>query len=85
MESEYRPLSTEEIARLNEQGCSCSDWSKVEVAEGFDPVKVKSTHFSGSVKLGVFAKQVSFLATLQNQRESATQRFITAPSAITRT
>jgi len=60
MESEYRPLSSEEIASLTEQGCSCSDWSKIEVAEGFDPVKVNSTHFSGSVKLGVFAKQVSF-------------------------
>ncbi|HUS71526.1 MAG TPA: DUF4954 family protein [Sedimentisphaerales bacterium] len=60
MESEYRPLSSEEIARLTEQGCSCVDWSKIEVAEGFDPVKVNSTHFSGSVKLGVFEKQVSF-------------------------
>ena len=55
-----RPLSSEEIARLTEQGCSCADWSKVEVAEGFDPAKVKSTHFSGSVKLGVFEKHVSF-------------------------
>ena len=60
MESEYRPLSSEEIARLTEQGCSCSDWSKVEVAEGFGPAKVRATHFSGSVKLGVFEKQVSF-------------------------
>ena len=60
MESGYRPLSSEEIASLTEQGCSCADWSKVEVAEGFDPAKVKSTHFSGSVKLGVFKKQVSF-------------------------
>jgi NDP-sugar pyrophosphorylase family protein len=60
MESEYRPLSSEEIAKLTEQGCSCSDWSKIEVAEGFDPAKVRATHFSGSVKLGVFEKQVSF-------------------------
>jgi len=60
MESEYRPLSSEEIASLTEQGCSCADWSKVEVAEGFGPAKVRATHFSGSVKLGVFEKQVSF-------------------------
>jgi len=60
MASEFRPLSSEEIARLTEQGCGCADWSKVEVAEGFDPTKVKSTHFSGSVKLGVFEKHVSF-------------------------
>jgi len=60
MATEFRPLSSEEIARLIEQGCSCADWSKVEVAEGFDPTKVKSTHFSGSVKLGAFGGDVSF-------------------------
>ena len=60
MASEFCPLSSDEIARLPEQDCSCTDWSRVEVAEGFDPAKVKSTHFSGSVKLGVFEKDVSF-------------------------
>ena len=55
-----RPLSSEEIARLTGQGCSCADWSKVQVAEGFDAGTVKSTHFSGNVKLGVFEKRVSF-------------------------
>jgi hypothetical protein len=60
MVSGFRPLSSEEIRRLTEQGCACADWSKVEVAEGFNPAKVKSTHFSGSVKLGVFEKNVSF-------------------------
>jgi hypothetical protein len=30
-----RPLSAQEISRLTEQGCTCSDWSCVEVAEGF--------------------------------------------------
>ena len=60
MATEFRPLSYEEIARLTEQGCSCADWSKVKVAEGFDPTKVKSTHFCGNIKLGVFEKDVSF-------------------------
>jgi len=57
---ETRPLSSEEIAKLTGQGCSCADWSKVQVAEGFDAGRVKSTHFSGNVKLGVFEKRVSF-------------------------
>ncbi|MHC4157621.1 MAG: DUF4954 family protein [Planctomycetota bacterium] len=61
MTSEFRPLSTEEIAKLTGEGCSCDDWSKVLVAERFDPTKVKATHFSGDIKLGVFEKQVSFL------------------------
>ncbi len=60
MATEFRSLSFEEIARLTEQGCSCSDWSKVEVAEDFNPAKVKSTHFCGNIKLGVFEKEVSF-------------------------
>ena len=33
----FRPLSTEEITQLTGQGCSCADWSNVQVAEGFDP------------------------------------------------
>jgi len=60
MTAKFRPLSAEEITRLTQQGCSCDDWSGVQVIEGFDPGKVKSTHFSGNVKLGVFEEQVSF-------------------------
>jgi hypothetical protein len=60
MASEYRPLSSEEIATLTGQSCSCADWSKVQVAEGFNTSRVKSTSFSGDVRLGVFEKQVSF-------------------------
>ena len=60
MASEYRSLSSEEIATLTSQSCSCADWSKVQVAEGFNAGRVKSTSFSGDVRLGVFEKQVSF-------------------------
>ncbi|MHC4658186.1 MAG: DUF4954 family protein, partial [Planctomycetota bacterium] len=60
MTSRFRPISAEEINKLTDQGCSCDDWSGVQVAEGFDPGKVRSTHFSGQVKLGAFEKQVSF-------------------------
>lgn len=62
MASEFRALSAEEITQLTSQGCSCDDWSNVQVAEGFDAGTVKATHFSGSIKLGVFEKQVSFAA-----------------------
>jgi len=56
----HRPLSAEQIAQLTDQGCSSEDFSKVLVADGFDTGTVKSTHFCGQVKLGVFEKQVSF-------------------------
>jgi hypothetical protein len=61
MTTQYRSLSSEEIKRLTSQGCSCTDWSKVWVAEGFDANKVRVTHFSGDIKLGVFNKQTSFI------------------------
>lgn len=60
MASTYRSLRSEEIAQLTSQGCSCADWSKIQVAEGFDTEKIKSTHFCGNVRLGTFKKQVSF-------------------------
>jgi len=58
--SQWRALSPQEIASLAAQGCTCQDWSKVQVAEGFRPERVRTTHFCGQVKLGVFEKEVSF-------------------------
>jgi hypothetical protein len=60
MASEFRPLSDDEICELTSQGCSCDDWSNVQVAQGFDSGKVRTTRFCGKIKLGVFEKQVSF-------------------------
>jgi len=56
----HHPLSAEQIAQLTGQGCSSEDWSGVQAADGFNAGSVKSTHFCGQVKLGVFEKQVSF-------------------------
>ncbi|MHC4530842.1 MAG: DUF4954 family protein, partial [Planctomycetota bacterium] len=50
--SMFRGLSSEEISKLTEQGCVCSDWSKVTVAEGFDAGRVMRTCFLGEVRLG---------------------------------
>lgn len=54
----FRPLSAEEITELTNQGCNCDDWPNVQVAEGFDAAKIKSTHFSGNVRIGAFNKEV---------------------------
>jgi len=61
MSSKFRQLSTKEIEQLRSQGCSCDDWANVQVAEGFEASRIKSTQFSGQIKLGVFEKQVSFV------------------------
>jgi len=60
MVSEFRSLSADEIVKLTGQGCSCDDWSNVQVAKGFNAGRVRTVHFSGRIKLGVFEKQVSF-------------------------
>ncbi|MFH1717424.1 MAG: DUF4954 family protein [Planctomycetota bacterium] len=59
-QGQYNQLSAEQIAQLTSQGCSCDDWSQVRATEGFDAKTVKSTQFSGQVRLGVFEEQVSF-------------------------
>ncbi|OHB66976.1 MAG: DUF4954 domain-containing protein [Planctomycetes bacterium RBG_13_62_9] len=58
--SRWRALSGPEVSRLTEQGCTCGDWSGVQVAEGFRPERVRAAHFSGQVRLGAFDKDVSF-------------------------
>jgi hypothetical protein len=48
----YRKLTAKEIQQLQSQGCSALDWDRVEVEDGFRPVRVRNTHFSGTVKIG---------------------------------
>jgi len=57
---DHHPLSAEQISQLIAQGCSCDDWSRVTVAEGFRAEAVNTTQFSGQVKLGAFDSRVSF-------------------------
>ena len=62
--SQWRDLSAEQIEQLTRQGCTCSDWSRVQAAEGFDAQRIRAVHFSGDVKLGTFRKDVSFFGGL---------------------
>lgn len=55
----YRPLTGEEILRLQEQMCTASDWSLVEVSEDFVPDNVSYVRFSGNIRLGAFNKEFS--------------------------
>ena len=59
--STHQALTDDQIRKLTEQGCTCDDWRKVEVSKEFEATKVRSTHFSGNVKLGNFNGQVEFL------------------------
>lgn len=58
--SQWRALSSEERDQLIRQGCTCADWSNVQVAPDFRPDPVSTTHFGGRIRLGAFTKEVSF-------------------------
>lgn len=51
---QYRSLTSEEIARLEAQHCSASDWNLVKVVDGFRPDYIHHIRFSGNVYLGLF-------------------------------
>ena len=52
----YRQLTIEEQTQLVKQGCTATDWVKVEVVEGFMPEYVRNVAFSGEVRLGRFER-----------------------------
>lgn len=73
----YRKLTETEIQALERQMCSASDWSQVEVSEGFSTDYIRYARFSGKVRLGSFRKEFQlaggmvkhagiYLATLHN-------------------
>ena len=52
----YRQLTIEEQTQLVKQGCTATDWTKVEVVEGFMPEYVQNVAFLGEVRLGRFER-----------------------------
>ncbi|MHC4221611.1 MAG: DUF4954 family protein [Planctomycetota bacterium] len=51
-EKTYRDLTQETIKTLESNGCSCTDWSLVKVADGFDAASVRNAYFQGDVRIG---------------------------------
>ncbi len=50
-----RSLTSVEIAQLENQGCSCDNWSQVKVSESFSPSYIHQTFFSGDIVLSSFS------------------------------
>ena len=48
----FRSLTNEEIATLERQGCTCADWSGIEVSAAFSPANIRNVEFSGKIRLG---------------------------------
>jgi carbonic anhydrase/acetyltransferase-like protein (isoleucine patch superfamily) len=53
-----RRLSRPEIEQLETFGNTCRDWSRVRVADGFNPRRVRNCEFQGDVVLGRFTRRV---------------------------
>jgi hypothetical protein len=53
-----RSLTRAEVEQLESQGNFADDWSRIRVADGFDPRRVRQSSFHGDVVLGRFARQV---------------------------
>ena len=47
----------QEIELLQSQMCTASDWSQIEVSEGFAPEHIRHARFSGNIRLGAFKKE----------------------------
>ena len=47
--------------------CSAEDWSRVLVADGFDPSRVSHSRFSGDVRLGVFEKEFALAGGMKKK------------------
>ncbi|MCX6255781.1 MAG: DUF4954 family protein [Bacteroidia bacterium] len=54
LKKKYRDITGPEIEVLKLNGCSCDDWKRVRVKEGFDPSRCSNVIFSGDITLGVF-------------------------------
>lgn len=48
----FRSLTDEEIKILETRGCRARDWSRIEVADGFNPERLSNVEFSGDVRIG---------------------------------
>ena len=49
---DYRNLTTNEVAQLELQGCTATDWNRVWVVPKFDTQYIVSAHFSGDIRIG---------------------------------
>ena len=52
----FRSISAEDIKSLISNNCTCNDWNRVLVTEGFDPSRCHNVTFSGDVRMGAFRK-----------------------------
>ncbi|MBI9101204.1 MAG: DUF4954 family protein [Spirochaetales bacterium] len=60
MKNKHRNLKPDEVKLLELQGCTSSDWSKVQTSDPFNSARIKNVRFSGDIKLGTFQGETEF-------------------------
>jgi acetyltransferase-like isoleucine patch superfamily enzyme len=50
--TQHQKITALGIEQLENQGCSCTDWSQLYIHPETDLVRIKNTHFSGKVSIG---------------------------------
>lgn len=65
--NEYRNLTEEEITLLEQQMCSCEEWSGVFVAQDFNPKCIYNSHFSGIVKIASQNERIRLYGGIKRQ------------------
>lgn len=63
----YRNLTGSEITTLESRGCSCSDWSRIEVAEPFNPARYRNVCFIGDNRLGAAEAVKTYIAGIPRE------------------
>jgi hypothetical protein len=56
----YRELTQFEQQQLQQQGCTASNWSSIQVAFNFKPENIKNVNFSGKITIGDNSGTVEF-------------------------
>lgn len=56
-----RALSREEIAVMEDHGCHADDWTRIQVAQDFDPFRIRRTQLRGSCVLGRWSGEVEMI------------------------
>jgi hypothetical protein len=56
-----RPLTREEIAVMEDRGCHAEDWALIQVAQDFDPFRVRRANLKGRCALGRFSGNVEVM------------------------
>lgn len=51
----WRPLTQQEIDGLTQAGCTAANWQQVRVTDPFKTARVRNTHFSGDVQIGLLS------------------------------